>query len=198
MRPTFVATAFSFVASTLAMNGEARALGPVDVEVGAKAGLATSPERVGSVNPLGLGLGARGGVDFLGFYAGLQFVYYFGRNGNEPLSCGVAISGCGSVALSTHTVLYGIEAGYGLTLARVLTIRPQIGLGNATFSSSGTGPNNSLFGGSDSHPYLEPGVTGLVSPGRWFVGVDVDLFVFLGRSASQPSFAMNGQAGFKF
>ena len=53
------------------------------------------------------------------------------------------------------------------SLIDILTIRPQIGIGNATFTTSGSanvGSTNVASGSSSvSNLYLEPGVTGLVS-----------------------------------
>src|SRR5277367_5071446 len=128
---SIVAAAFTFGACTFAMTRSAHALGPIGVEIGAKAGIGTTPiSTSGYPNPLGFGLGARGGIDFLNIYAGVQLMYYFGGSDN------VSVNG-ESLSIKEHTLMYGIEAGYGFTLIDVLTIRPQIGIGNATFSSSG-------------------------------------------------------------
>ena len=193
---SIVAAACAFGAATFALTRDAHALGPVDVEVGARAGVGTNPVKVsGFPNPLGFGLGARGGVSFLGFYGGVQLMYYFG--GSNDVSAG----GLQSFSVSTHTFMYGIEAGYGLTLIDVLTIRPQVGIGNANFSSSvsGTGlVNASGSGGSTSNLYIEPGVTGLVSLGGWFVGADANLLFFPGMDQSQTAFSLHGQIGLKF
>src|SRR5579862_4965574 len=76
--------AFAFCAGTLMMTRDAHALGPVDLEVGAKVGVGTNPisdqNGTSTPNPLGFGLGARGGVSFLGIYAGVQLMYYFGSS----------------------------------------------------------------------------------------------------------------------
>ncbi len=192
---SIVAAALSFGVGTFAMTRSAHALGPVDVEVGAKAGIGTNPISVsGFPNPLGFGLGARGGIDILGFYAGVQLMYYFG--GSE--SGGVALQ---SASFSTHTLMYGIEAGYGFKLVDILTIRPQIGVGNATISGGAAVSglvNASGDTASKSNLYLEPGVTGLVSFGGWFVGADANLLFFPGLDNSQVSFSLHGQIGFKF
>jgi hypothetical protein len=156
MKTAFViANAMALGAGTFAMNRDARALGPVDVEVGARVGVAAPPSNSVALNPLGFGLGARGGVDFRGFCGGGQFMYYFGGTDRTAADCGSAAP-CGVTAFSTHTVMYGIEAGYGITLIEVLIIRPQIGLGNATFSSSvsGSGATNPGSAGSSSNLYL--------------------------------------------
>jgi hypothetical protein len=193
---SIAAGAFAFGAATFAMTRSAHALGPVDLEVGAKVGLGTSPvsNDNGGPNPLGFGLGARGGVSFLGFYGGVQLMYYFGGSDD--------VSALGqSVSLKTHTFMYGIEAGYGITLIDVLTLRPQIGIGNATFSSSVSGSGivtGTAGSSSDSNLYLEPGVTGLVSLGGWFVGADANLLFFPGLDNSKTAFSLHGQIGVKF
>src|ERR1019366_6022326 len=44
---------------------------------GAKAGVGTNPSS-SPINPLGFGLGGRGGASFFGFYGGVDLMYYFG------------------------------------------------------------------------------------------------------------------------
>jgi hypothetical protein len=196
---SIVAAALSFGVGTFAMTRNAHALGPVDIEIGAKAGLGTSPisgSGSGAPNPLGFGLGARAGVDFLGIYGGVQLMYYFGGSTDE---------GAG-VTFKDHTFMYGVEGGYGFTLIDILTIRPQIGIGNATFSSSVSGSGTSGgttvgFSGGDtskSNLYLEPGVTALISLGGFFVGADANLLFFPGLDNSKVAFTLHGQVGFKF
>jgi hypothetical protein len=197
---SIVAAAFAFGVGTFAMTRNASALGPIDVEIGAKVGVATTPVKdSGFPNPLGFGIGARGGIDFLGFYGGVQLMYYFG--GSDDIS----VPGQ-SVSVSTHTFMYGVEAGYGFTLLDILTIRPQVGVGNASFSSSASGAgavNVTAGGGSQSNLYIEPGVTGLVSLGGWFVGADANALFFPGldfgpNDSAKVSFSLHGQIGFKF
>jgi hypothetical protein len=185
----FAAIAAAAVASLA--TREARALGPVDIEVGAKVGVATSPVSNGNTpNPLGFGLGARGGLSFEGVYAGIQLLYYFGSSQNEPVLG----------ELSEHALLYGVEAGYGFTLLdKLLTIRPQLGLGNATFTVSGSSSVANVSGStSKSNLYLEPGVTGLVSLGGWFVGADLNLLFLPGMDNTTTAFTLHGQVGLKF
>ena len=194
---SIVAAALSFGVGTFAMTRNAHALGPVDLEIGAKAGLGTSPiSSSGYPNPLGFGIGGRAGVDFLGFYGGVQLMYYLGGSTDE---------GAG-VTFKDHTFMYGIEAGYGFTLIDILTIRPQLGIGNATFSSSvsgsvpaeGTSSAEFSGGGSKSNLYLEPGVTVLISLGGFFVGADANLLGFPGLDDSKLAFTLHGQVGLKF
>ena len=191
----FVA-ALAFGAGTLAMSREAHALGPIGVEVGAKVGVATNPlsdqNGVSPSTPLGFGVGARGGVDILGFYGGVNFMYYLGSSED------VTVAGQ-TASFSVHTVMYGLELGYGITLLDLLTIRPQIGFGNATFSASSSVPG--LVPGdfpSKSYLYLEPGVTGLVGLGLWYVGADANVLFFPGLDNSKASLSIHGQIGIKF
>jgi hypothetical protein len=193
----FVA-ALAFGAGTLAMSREAHALGPIGVEVGAKVGVATNPagdqNGVSQSTPLGFGVGARGGVDILGFYGGVNFMYYLGSSQD--------ITAAGETAsVSVHTVMYGLELGYGITLLDLLTIRPQIGFGNATFSGSGSA-SGAVTGDvsvpSKSNLYLEPGVTGLVGLGLWYVGADANVLFFPGLDNSKAALSIHGQIGIKF
>jgi hypothetical protein len=183
--------------SILAVARDAHALGPIDLEVGAKVGYATNPVSVAGVtNPLGLGLGGRAGIAFLGgIYLGGNIMYYLGGSTNEPggiCNAGSPVS-CGGVSVSTNTLMYGGELGYGFKLLDLLTIRPQVGIGNATFSSSGGGAS-----ASTSNWYLEPGVTGLVGLGLLFVGADANALFFPGLNNSQAAFSIHGQVGVKF
>jgi hypothetical protein len=194
----FVA-ALAFGAGTFAMTRDAHALGPVGVEVGAKVGVASNPVSppAGETasNPLGFGLGARGGVDIMGFYGGVSFMYYLGSS-QDIEADGI------SASVSQHTLMYGLELGYGVTLLDILTIRPQIGIGNATFSVSGSGSGGGVdvSGGSSStsNLYLEPGVTGLIGLGLWYVGADANVLFFPGLDNSKASVSIHGQVGVKF
>ena len=180
------------------MTRNAHALGPVDVEIGAKVGIGTNPfssnNGISAPNPLGFGLGARAGIDLLGIYGGIQLMYYFG--GSESVS----VPGQ-SVSVNDHTLMYGVEVGYGFKLIDILTIRPQVGIGNATFSVTGGGSGVATVdvgSQSTSNIYLEPGVTGLISLGGWFVGADANLLFFPGLNDGQTAFSLHGQIGFKF
>jgi hypothetical protein len=154
----------------------AHALGPIGVEIGAKAGVGTNPDS--GTNPLGFGLGGRGGVVlFDHLYGGVNLMYYLGGSDQGE---------------SVHTLMYGLEAGWGFTLVDILTIRPQVGLGNATFSSSGP------FTASINNLYVEPGVTGILSLGTLFVGADANVILFPGLSNSNVAFTLHGQVGLKF
>jgi hypothetical protein len=152
----------------------AHALG---VEVGAKAGVGAVYS--GDVNPLGFGLGGRAGVVlFDHLYGGANVMYYFGTGG-------------------VHTLMYGAEVGWGFRPRDNVTIRPQVGLGNASLgytSSTADSASHSL--------YIEPGVTLLVALGTLFVGADVNVLVFpglgVGEGGSVFFITVHGQVGVKF
>jgi hypothetical protein len=177
----------------LCTSNDAHALGPLDLEVGLKGGVGSNPES-GGPNPLGVGLGGRAGVSIFGFYGGVQAMYYLGGSTNVPNGIG------GTDSVSVHSLLYGIEAGYSLKLA-ILTIRPQIGVGNFTATgSAGGGPS-----ASTSNLYLEPGVTGLISLGLIYVGADINYLILPsfgngtpGDSSTVGALTVHGQVGLTF
>ena len=138
-------------ASVLFSAHVASALLPLDVEIGAKVGGGTTPSDVasGATNPLGFGLGGRAGVAFLGLYGGVSIAYYFGGSETLPIVGAVVPA----VSSSTHSLMYGFEAGYGTVLVNVLTLRAQVGIGNYTRTADiGSRSVDS------SNLYLEPGI----------------------------------------
>ncbi len=176
--------------STLAVARDAHALGPVDLEVGAKVGYATSPASGGGTNPLGFGLGGRAGIAFLGgIYVGGNIMYYFGGSENVAPPCNAGASCVSPPSISVNTLMYGGELGYGIKILDLLTIRPQVGLGNATFSAGGE---------SSSYYYLEPGVTGLVGLGLLYVGADANLLVLPSLPSNEVAVSLHAQVGVKF
>ena len=181
--------------STLAIARDAHALGPIDLEVGAKVGGATNPSsQSGAPNPLGFGLGGRAGIAFLGgIYLGGNLMYYFGGSANASSLCpSGAAAACGSDNVSFNTLMYGGEVGYGIKILDLLTIRPQVGIGNATFTESAGGVSTST-----SNWYLEPGVTALVGLGLLYLGADANALFFPGLSNTQAAFTIHGQIGIK-
>jgi hypothetical protein len=179
------------------MPRNAHALGPLDLELGAKAGMGTNPFSGNGPNPLGFGLGARGGVSIFGLYGGVNVIYYFGGSHNEQFDGG-------STSVSAHSLLYGIEAGYGIKLS-ILTLRAQVGIGNATITASGAAQGAGVSAGgsqSNSALYLEPGVVGMISLGMWFVGADVNALVLTkdqnGNSKTDTALTFHGQVGVTF
>ncbi len=182
------------VGAVMFSSNDAHALGPLVLEVGLKGGVGSNPIPNSSVNVLGVGLGGRAGVSIFGFYGGVQAMYYLGGSTTDTLP------GVGSFSESVHSVLYGVEAGYSIKLIPLLTIRPQLGVGNATFSASGGGQS-----GSSSNLYLEPGVTGLVSLGLVYVGADINYLIFpsLGNgtpdnSSTEGALTVHAQIGLTF
>jgi hypothetical protein len=179
MRRTSLLVAWAALgAATFSFTRDAHALGPIDLEIAAKGGYGTNPVG-GNLNPLGVGLGGRAGVGFFGVYAGLNALYYLGGSDS---------------GVSAHSVMYGLEAGYNWKIT-ILTIRPQLGIGNFTLSSGGS---------SNSNIYLEPGVTGLISFGTIFVGADANLLVLPGiqqsdgNKGTDTAFTIHGQVGVRF
>lgn len=190
--PLFLAASAAAVLA-FSVSRDARALGPIDVEVGAIAGAGTQPSNQGSgaPNPLGFGLGGRGGVALFGFYGGIEGMYYFGGSDGP---------------FKVHSDLYGVDVGYNLKLP-LITIRPLVGIGNFTESSSGS---ETVLGetvsasGSKSTLYIQPGLTALVSLGTIYVGADANALLL--TSLPQPSggngldvaVTIHGQVGLRF
>jgi hypothetical protein len=173
------------IAALCSVSPDARALGPVDLEIGGKAGIGTNPSS-NAPNPLGFGMGGRGGLSFFGLYAGVDVMYYFGSSENVP-----------GGTLSEHTLMYGADLGYNFKIA-LLTLRPLIGVGNFVLSHSGEDGN-----GSASNLYLEPGLTALVSFGLLYVGADANVLVLPSVSLengnkTETAFTLHGQVGVVF
>jgi hypothetical protein len=174
----------------LAFPAKADALGPVDVEIGARAGLAT-----GTLGPLGFGIGGRGGVSILGLYAGIDVIDYLGATA----TCGGCSSPAGEgapvvVKQSRSALLYGFEAGYNFKISLV-TIRPQLGLGNFRLSSAYGAPTPGPSA-SSNYVYFEPAVVGLVSLGVFFVGADVGALLL--PTGPDSALTVHGQIGVTF
>jgi hypothetical protein len=142
---------------------EAHALGPIDLELGAKVGAGSKPES-NAPNPYGFGLGGRAGISIFHLYAGGSAIHYFG--GSTDTAVG---------KLDVSSTLLGGELGYTITALPIIQLRPQMGLGSATFSSS--------LGGTDSssgHLYLEPGLTVLIPILLLYVGADANALIVPG------------------
>jgi hypothetical protein len=180
---------------------DAPALGPLDLEVGAKVGVGTTPSNIpsGAPNPLGFGLGARAGVSILGFYGGGSIVYYLGGSQNVPTPG--LLPAMGSTSISEHTLMYGFEGGYGIKLIDILTLRAQVGVGSYDVNVSGGGSSSDT-----SNLYVEPGVTAMITLPivGWFVGADANALVLTGakdqngNSATDLAFTLHGQVGYTF
>jgi hypothetical protein len=175
--------AAGLTAAVLAFPAKAGAE-PIDIEIAARAGTAVS-----NLGPLGFGIGGRGGVSIQGVYAGVDFIDYLGATSTCD-SCS-APAGAALPKRSQSALLYGFEVGYGFNLSLV-TIRPQLGLGNFRLSSS-------LGGGATSvsnYFYLEPAVVGLVSLGELIVGADVG--ALLPPTGPELALTVHGQVGVRF
>jgi hypothetical protein len=139
---------------------DAHALGPADVEAGAKVGVGIPLNNApNTVLGLGFGVGGRAGVTFFNVYAGVAGVYYFGQTKTTNLG----------ITESLHTLMLGIEAGYDLKVFRFLTLRPQLGLGNQEYYVK----TNVTPGSDSSYFYLEPAIVGLVPLKNLYVGADI-------------------------
>ncbi|MEO8801595.1 MAG: hypothetical protein ABI551_27135 [Polyangiaceae bacterium] len=171
------------------------------LEVGAEIGGATNPNGDGP-SPLGLGIGARGGVEFYkGLYLGADAMYYFGSDADTALGT------TGRGTTNSHAVMFGGDLGYSLHLS-LLTIRPQLGLGAASLTSfapfAGNPQGNATVDNlsvTHAHFYLRPGVVGFVSLGPLYVGADVNALIITATDEFQNSplaaFTMNGELGIR-
>ena len=181
--------------------------GGYDVELGARGGFGSAPIRGGN-NPFGVALGGRLGLAIGGFYVGVTAVDFLGGN---------------DVDLSDSAVLYGVELGYGLRYrvfsVGALTLRPLIGVGNATFfhtdpsqakvdvvtSASG---QQSRGVTSDTttvnNVYVEPGLLVMLASGHNFAALSASVAIFPGISYAEPqsttwvSYGLQAHLGFKF
>jgi hypothetical protein len=177
----------------------ARAAGPVDLELGAKVGVGSNLS-VAPPDLLGFALGGRGGVSVFGFYGGVDILHYFG-------STVVPAPGDKIWASAWMT---GVDLGYNFKIAMV-TIRPLLGTGDlfvsSTFSRSPCKGCLIAFqtqGSSRSHNlYFEPGVTVLAPFGTFFAGADANWFILphiVDESGDKPqtAFTLHGQIGIHF
>jgi hypothetical protein len=174
---------------SLGISRNAHALGPVDVEVAGKVGGASNVLSGSNPNPLGFGLGGRAGVSIFGFYGGLAGMYYFGSSQN-----GAGALGLPDLNVSVHAVQYGFEGGVNIGLLnKLLTVRPQLGIGNLTVTASALGQSQ-----DSSSVYVEPGVTGLVTFGLLLVGADVNVLFAPSLTQSNAAVTAHAQIGVKF
>jgi hypothetical protein len=174
------------VALASTVSRDARAIGRVDVEVGAIAGAGTLPTHQGNgavvsgssgqavPNPLGFGLGGRAGAGLYGLYVGVEGMYDFG--------------GSGAYGVKASSDLVGVDVGYSFKLP-IVTIRPLVGLGNFKETVSGlpqpayvagSGPCSAPSSQSYDTLYVQPGITVLVSLGGFYVGADANLLLLTG------------------
>ncbi len=155
----------------------------VAVEVAATLSLASNPaspiypNSFGPLNnALRIGLGLRAGVilfggSYGGLYGGVKLMDYFGST--TPL----VDSG---LTVEEHAFQEGVEVGWDFKIS-FLSIRPQIGLGNITFTGTANSPDftpsgallGTNRGDSASSIYIEPGLTALAHFGLFFAGADL-------------------------
>ena len=197
-----LATAIFFV-GVFFRSPDARADLPLAAEFGGRLGYATNPNS-DVPNPLGVGFGARGGVElFKSLYLGGNIMYYLGTSKDTPLGATPS-----NTSVSTHTLLLGLEVGYSLHI-KPLIIRPQLGFGDASLTSftnfAGTVNNPatdvSNFTVTNQRFYLEPGLVALVNVGALYFGGDVNLLFIPDAEPSTgdaySSFAFGGQLGIR-
>lgn len=159
MRKALLSSLLVGVVVTVAAPEKAHALPGIGASAGIIGGLGMKPSDYpsGAANPYGVGLGVRGGVNLMGLYGGLTFLYHLGGSYDVPI--------VGSI--KTNVMYYGLEGGYEIGLGP-LAVRPYVGLGNFTAKASGGGTDS-----SDSSLYVAPGIVGLVSVAGLFVGADL-------------------------
>jgi hypothetical protein len=186
--------------ATLTQAGDAHALGPIDLEAGVKVGVGTNPDSSGP-NPYGFGLGGRAGVQLFNVYLGLSAIHYFGASLTLPAPQGgtnLPPETGGTIDFSS--TLLGAEVGYTITALPIINIRPQIGIGNASFSASQDNQSSST-----SKLYLEPGVTLLVPLGLLYLGADGNALIVPSVTSPEPgassktftSFTLHAQIGIR-
>jgi hypothetical protein len=176
-----------------AWPGQASAAVPFEIEGGGFIGYATNPSH--GPNPLGVGIGARAGVDAYNIYAGIAATYYFGASGNcgagAPSGEGLGSLGafCGEddaeISISQMTVLYGVDLGYTLSVprAKYLKIRPILELGDAELTRTGSVGASDITEGtlaqyrSANAFYLQPGLEVFVTTSGFFIGADANLLL---------------------
>ena len=135
--------------------------------------------------------GGRAGVSFRNLYAGVDIIDYLRTTGD----CDSCSSPPGQTVMQSRSaLLYGFEAGYNLKFS-LLTIRPQLGLGNFRLSSAYGDPTPGA-GAISNYFYLEPGVVVLVSLGMLFVGADVGALLL--PTGPDSALTVHGQIGVTF
>lgn len=181
-----------------------------EVELGGEAAYLSPPIR-GGTNPFGAGFGGHLGLAFRGgLYLGVSALDFLGGK---------------DVDLSYRALLVGVDVGYAFPFhlfgSAILTLRPQLGLGDAAIYV--TDPSllqqqpvdvvTSASGSSSSSPsdttvvnnvYLRPGLTAMLSSGGHFIAIDGGMMVVPGIAygGADPStwisYGLEAQLGFRF
>jgi hypothetical protein len=189
----------SVVLAVLSTTTKASALGPVDIEVAAKVGFGTNPTGY-APNPLGFEAGGRAGISFFGFYGGVTGSYNLG---GTTQGAGTMSGVVGPQTLRSYQL--GVELGYGFKIPFIrLVIRPQVGIGNYTYTPSGSGqcdPTAPCI--SSSFVYVEPGILAMFTFGHLIAGVDVNAFILPAVTAdtgtvTDVAFTAHAQIGVRF
>jgi hypothetical protein len=104
--------------------------------------------------------------------------------------------------------VYGVEAGYAVLMLDHFALRPGLGIGRQTTSSSSVTPGAPTFQATQSFLYLEPGLTALLLFGRFLVGADANAYLlpYVPRSAPEggttssfaTGFTVHAQVGMRF
>jgi len=131
-------------------------------------------------NPYGIGLNLGGGYTLdMGVYIGARLDYYLGDSEEA-----------GGVEASTNIYQFGIEAGYDVAAGSDLVVRPQVGLGMATyaFESSGGGFDFDVSEGGIS---IAPGVAAIMDMGGFHLRGDLR-YSILSVDVGDESFDASG------
>jgi hypothetical protein len=181
------------IAAVCTTAHDAHALGPLDIELGARVGAATNPNS-NTPTPFGVGIGGRAGVSIYHLYAGISAIHYDGSSAD--VSGPATPAGTfGTASVDYSTTLIGGELGYSITGIPLLTLRPQIGIGNASFS---------VGDASQSHIYVEPGLLAMIRVGIVYFGADANILVIpsvdqgLNDTKTYTSLTIHGQIGLVF
>lgn len=184
----------------LSVATEARAVGPVDVEIAGEVGTGTNPIG-GTMNPQLGSVGARVGVVYRHVYVGADLLEEFG-----------GFVDYGNVAFGQPHLLgrapivksqaFGARLGYGFAIEQDdLVVRPQLGIGDYIMTSylSGTpvGDTSPEFGPPTSALYLEPGVCVLGLIGHVIHGADANVLIE-SQAGTEPALTAHLQAGVRF
>lgn len=190
--PHIASAGWLLFASALLVTRDASAL---EVEGGLKLGGATKPGFATSTTPYGFGLGARAGLSAFHVYLGVAATAYFGGSFEAPSQA------AGHVKIGWSSTLIGGELGTTFRPLRYLVLRPQLGIGDASFSVTIDGtPLKSANAGYPfpdhaDHLYFEPNLTALIPiMDQFYVGGDFGALVtVVGRP--YPAFTAHVQAG---
>jgi hypothetical protein len=154
----------------------------VHAELGADTTYVSPPIR-GGTNPFGIGFGGHAGIEIDSFYAGARVLDLLGGT---------------DVDVSYRSLLIGVELGYDLrariSAATFLTLRPQIGAGDAVVyytdptlakvdvvtSASGSSSSSTSDTLTVNSVYLEPGATLMLDSGVGYLSFNANVLLLPG------------------